>query len=233
MMHIMPVRDTGVWQWNVQQLLRRADLFDGRRAIAVLTPEPGCKYALDSVETVQAAFAGHRIDDWIVRSNVPKFREIVTWPALLESVASMPGVTFACHAKGVTHGTHGNSITHRWADLLWQTCLDDFPSVARALSQYSMAGPFKRYGQFKAPGNNRWHYSGTFYWFRNDDVFRSCRDWRKIDRQFWGNESWPGRMFKPEETACLFCDDAGDLYKQECWDRRVNQEWERWQAARQ
>ena len=230
MMHIMPIAGNGLWQWNVDQLLRRIDMFDGKRVVAVLTPKAGDKYPLDTVDAVQAAFSGHRVDEWIVRQNVPRLREVVTWPSLLESLSNEPGVTFACHAKGVTHSFQGT--TNRWTEAQWRTCLDDWPSVERALSQYSMAGSFKRYGQFKTQGNNRWHYSGTFYWFRNDDVFRSRKDWKKIDQQFFGNESWPGRMFMPHETACLFMDDTPDPYVEHSWQKRIQPEYDQWKIAR-
>lgn len=226
MMHIMPVAENGVWQWNVRELLRRIDEFDGKRVIAVLTPEPGCKHVLDSVEVVQTEFRGTRIDEWIVRRNNPQLREVVTWPHLLESLKSETGVTFACHAKGVTHQME--SVTIRWATALWQTCLDSWLDVERALQQYSMAGSFKRHGRFL--GQN-WHYSGTFYWFRNDDVFSG--NWRNVPTRWWGNESWPAVMFPATATACLFLDDAPDPYKQESWDQRIANEWRHWCAARE
>ena len=231
MMHIIPISGNGVWQWNVAELLKRMDLFDGKRVVAILTPNANCKYTLDIVDQVKDAFLEHRIDEWVVRENIPRLREVVTWPLLLESLSKEPGVTFACHAKGVTHGME--SITHRWTEAMWRTCLDDWPSVERALTQYSMAGSFKRYGQFKTHGNHRWHYSGTFYWFRNDDVFRTGKDWQSIDQQFFGNESWPGRMFKPHEAACLFMDDSPDLYQSDSWSKRVEREYELWKAARE
>lgn len=230
MMHIMPVTKNGMWQWNVEQLLQRIDIFDGRRAVAIVTPQPGCKYTLDTVAAVQNAFRDHRIDEWIVARNNPRLREGATWPQLLTAVSREPGVTFACHAMGVTHNMQHLKLP--WTEIQWMTCLDDWTSVERALSQYSMAGPFKRYGHFAVGNNNRWHYSGTFYWFRNDDVFRSGKDWHTMDKRFFASESWPARLFRPEETACLFCDDTKDLYKQHVWDGRVYEEFEQWKAAR-
>jgi hypothetical protein len=97
------------------------------------------------------------------------------------------------------------------------------------MERFSMAGAFRKFGQFTTPGNHRWHYSGTNYWFRHDDVF--SRDWQKLDQHFFGTESWPGRMFKPEETACLFADNAGDAYKQHYWDS-LARELDVWEGAR-
>ena len=226
MMHIMPVSGNGVWEWNVEQLLKRIHLFDGKRALAMVT-DTG-RYETADPHEVLERFAGHRIDTVIVQKNSTKLREAATWPKLLSALKDEPGVTFACHAKGVTHSL--DSVVIQWADVMWQTCLDDMESVLRALSQYPMAGSFKRYGQFRTNGNHRRYYSGTFYWFRNQDVF--SRDWSRIDQRFFGNESWPGLHFKPTEAACLFCDDAPDLYKSNSWNDRVSEEWNNWRAAR-
>lgn len=234
-MHVLPVANNTNWRWNMDQVCARQNLFNGKRVLAIAY-ESALKIGTKVLTTVEP--------DEVIRycnaiglewtqiqafKNNNHLREVATFPWLLEQVQSQNAneLTFACHAKGVTHSD--DSITRRWAERQYRVCLDDFQTVHRTLERYSMAGAFRKFGEFTTAGNNRWHFSGTNYWFRHDDVF--SRDWRKVDQQFFGTESWPGRMFKPEETACLFADDAGDCYKQDYWDR-LQRELEVWEAAR-
>jgi hypothetical protein len=83
---------------------------------------------------------------------------------------------------------------------------------------------------FGTPRNHRWHYSGTFYWFRNRDVFQ--RDWRTVDQKFFGTEAYPGLLFHPDDTGCLFADKTKDLYKLDYWNSEIQPALERWRNAR-
>lgn len=234
-MHVLPVAANDVWKWNLQQIANRQHLFSGKRVLAIAI-EGTAKVKNRNIGTVSAddvlKFSESIGLNWThtkAFTNHQTLREVATFSWLLETVCSGNSneLTFACHAKGVTHSM--DSITVRWAERQYRVCLDDWQTVWRTMERFSMAGAFRRFGQFGTPGNHRWHYSGTNYWFRHDDVF--SRDWRPIDQKFFGTESWPGRLFKPEETACLFADDAGDCYKQEYWDR-LQRELEVWEAAR-
>lgn len=210
LMHIMPASDNDWWRRNVAELRKRIDLFDGFRSIAVVT---GGK--LDPVAAVREAFAGCRIDNWIIKPNDAHWRDAHTFNDLLDTVAGQPGVTFYCHAKGVTR--HHDPIPE-WIDWLWRLNLDDWPRVAAALHRHALAGAFRRYVEFKFPGSHRWHYSGTFYWLRNDQVFVRP-DWREIKlRRGWWGEAWPGQ-FPPEQAACLFGDGVSDLYWESTWQQ--------------
>jgi hypothetical protein len=161
--------------------------------------------------------------------NNQAIREVATFPWLLETVRSTDPneVTFCCHAKGVTHSM--DSITVRWAARQYRACLDDWQTVRRMLERYSMAGAFRKFGQFTTLNNHRWHYSGTNYWFRHDDVF--SREWQTIDQKFFGTESWPGRLFPPEACGCLFADDTGDVYQESYW-QSIHRDIDVWEGAR-
>jgi hypothetical protein len=221
--HVYP--DTAhreIWQRNIDNILKRMDMFNGHRAVGIVTAKH-----LDPPEMVMDAFKGE-VDDFYVAKNVKKLREVITFVPLLEKVESMDpnDVTFCAHTKGVTHNDGDWTTVHRWGDLMYRTCLDDWPAVEKMLESKAMAGSFKSYGQFRTRKNHRWHYSGTFYWFRNKDVF--SRNWRYVDQRYFGNESWPGLMFKPEETGCLFLDHVGDPYNGEYWENTVQPEFDKW-----
>ena len=237
-MHVLPVAANNNWKWNLDQICTRQSLFNGKRVLAIAmesAPRTADKILTTvSPETVieYCQLIGLEWTQVEAFQNNARLREVHTFPWLLEQVQSTnPNeVTFACHAKGVTHSA--DSVTLRWAERQYHVCLDDWFTVHRTLEHYSMCGAFRKFGEFTTPGNHRWHYSGTNYWFRHDDVFGSDRDWRKVDQQFIGTEAWPGRMFLPEEVACLFADDAGDAYSEAYW-KSLDREIAVWEGARQ
>lgn len=221
--HIYPVRSaTAIWQWNIEELLKRIELFNGNRIVAI---------ALDSEtvapEEVEKAFDGH-VTKFIHSTNEKSLREVITFIPLLENNESTDpnDVTFFAHAKGSGRGYGPETCVRAWTKCMYEVCLDHWELVQESLKSHAMAGAFRRFGQFQTRGSHQWHYSGTFYWFRNRDVYR--RNWRYLPNRFWGVEAWPGLMFKPEETACLFHDQCGDLYQWEYWTSKVEPELTRW-----
>jgi hypothetical protein len=225
MMHLWPVSGYGAWQWNCDQLLKRASLFNGRRIISIATgPDT------DSADAVKEYLKDFTNEFYVFKNN-NRLREVVTHQHMLGKLQSTnPGeVTFSCHGKCVRHKISTNnsgSTVFRWTQAMYETCLDNWQAVENALKTHAMAGSFKRYGLFRLPGNHAWHYSGTFYWFRHDEVF--TRNWRTTDRRFFGTESWPGRLFSPDQAACLFMDNAGDLYRLEYFNSVVEPALQKW-----
>lgn len=221
--HIWPTSKTQHWRWNVRQLLQRIDLFDGVRSIGVALDD-----STDSLDEVKAAFGDAEIDHWIVRKNNAKIREGATFLKLMDTIPrGGDSVTCYTHAKGVRH--HEGSLTVNWAEMMYRTTFDHWPHVKSVLSQYPVAGTFKRLGMFKLPGNHCWHYSGTFFWFRNRDVF-ARPEWSRIHNRFFACvEAWPANVFKADEAGVIFGDNAGDLYQPEELARQAAllAEWER------
>lgn len=205
--HIWPTQISNAWRWNVRQLRERIELFNGVRTIGVATDEK-----TDTLEQVQAAFAGVRIDNWVHVQNNPTMGEGATFVEMLRTLPT-DGVTFYGHAKGVKYDPrHEHSgITRRWTDLMYHICLDNWTEVRRSLDQFPLTGPFKRYGDHDLPGNHRWHYSGTFFWFRNADIFAG--PWEYLHPNFYGCvEAWPGFQMPGNRSGCLFGENAGFLY---------------------
>lgn len=194
--HIWPKKDNGVWQWNVSELLKRIDLFDGVRAIGVVTSDDA-----DSVESVKAAFAGHRIDHWIVQENHPRAGEGMTFVKMLDCLPRESGVTFYGHAKGVKHGPHRQ--VRRWTSIMYRACLDGRGACLPWLERFPIVGSLRTYGWYAIPGGHGWHYAGTYFWFRNRDVFENPKC-RSIDENLYGCvEVWPGNLFPARNAACI------------------------------
>ena len=201
--HIWPRNSNGIWQWNVEQLLSRIEQFDGVRSIGVVIDE-----ASDTLAEVKAAFDGIRIDNWIVCPNNSELGEVATFKRLLETLPTDSGFTFYGHAKGVKYDSNQNVKT--WASIMYEVCLDNSIYVDASLAQYPVTGPFKNTREYQGQMRYGWHYSGTFFWFHNADVF--TRDWQSIPQDYYGTEKWLGGLFRESEAGSLFGGHLGWLY---------------------
>lgn len=223
-MHVWPTRN-GAWRWNLDQIINRLDVFNGKRIVGITTDDK-----TESANVVEDYLAGHGFE-FITSLNIPKLAEMVTFIPSLEKVASSDPneVTFRCHAKGSKHQNFGGEAhtVQRWTEAMYETCLDDLPAVDAALESHPMAGPFKRYtGLPQVP----FHFSGSFYWLRHVPIFQ--RNWRLTIQQYAGVELWPGKICQPYEAACLFHDNAGNIYDLNEWTNRIEPELKRWRDAR-
>lgn len=210
--HIWPRSGDSSWQWNVAQLLKRIELFDGCRTVGIVTSPDA-----DSVEQVQHAFTAHRVDHWIVRPNDPAKGESATFRAMLRSLP-IDGVTFYAHAKGVKHGPITPAI-RSWVEMMYRVNLDEWPKARSALESFPVVGALKQHFHVAHLSNcHNWHFAGTFFWMRNRDVFQRP-EWRQLVGGYYSVELWPGRLFRANEAFCLFGEDLGDLYDATTWNQ--------------
>ena len=204
--HIWPRNKTAVWKWNIHQLLERIDQFDGVRSIGVVLSDDSA-----SLEEVKQAFGTTRIDNWIVEANDPAKGEVVTFRKLLETLPQDGrSITFYGHAKGVSYDDPNK--TRDWTKMLYEVCLDDPAYVQASLDQFPVSGPFIRSTPWLGGAKHQWFFSGSFFWFRNVDVFAK-RDWHEIRQDYWGSELWPGSLFVRSEAGELFGHECGHLYE--------------------
>lgn len=209
--HIWPKLGSEMWRWNVEQLLKRIDQFDGVRSIAVVTDGGSATLA-----DVQEAFRGARVDNWIGLTNDPNLGEVASFQRLLETLPQDDSVTFYGHAKGVKYDGDNQNIRD-WASIMYEVCLDNPNYVDASLSQFFVTGPFKNNREYVNQIKHDWHYSGTFYWFRNAELFK--RDWQSIDQDYYGSEKYLGNLFTSEEAGDLFGGYVGWLYRASEMDR--------------
>ncbi len=216
--HIWPTKRSECWRWNVEQLRRRIELFNGVRVVGI---------AVDSdtvtADEVKAAFAGVRIDHWVIVSNDRKIGEGATFHKMMELLPrGVNDITWYGHAKGTKYestvvaipvpGAVGSSgLVPRWTELLYRSTLDHYSEVRKSLESFPITGSMKRYGDFNKPETWRWHYSGTFFWFRNADTFARPQ-WRKLISFYGAVECWPSCVFKAAEGGVLLGNDVGLLY---------------------
>lgn len=220
--HVYPLSGNNAWQWNVDRLCRSLHLFNGKIVVAVvLDPASGRKpdptgphppdthrhlAPCDTIQTVKDRFGkwAYRIE-FLEVENDPQLREVASFVPLFSRVKSTDprDITLYAHAKGTTR--HHGHTAGRWTEMLYEVFLDHWPLVEGFLRSFPVAGAFQKMG----PGwshqqsNSDWHYSGSWFAFRNADLF-SQSDWQRID-QFWsGIEPYPSQHFKHADAGCLF-----------------------------
>jgi spore maturation protein CgeB len=224
--HVWPVRGA-MWQWNLDQLKRRVDIFNGRRILGIVHDDRSVL-----PEEVQEFVAGHGFE-FVIEKNDER-GEVVTFPKMMERLTSSDSneITFYGHAKGVKYEPNISLAVMRWAEAQYQAALDDWLGVREHLERFAMTGCFKRYGQFSAHRKMAdWHYSGTFFWMRNAHVF--SKNYQDVPQFYGGVETWPGRLFRKEETGCLLVDNVRQHpYSADFWRNFVQPELRRRQGTR-
>lgn len=222
--HIYPKKCGDVWRWNLDQLLKYIDIFNGRRIVAIAVDGSS-----ESAETIEDYLAGKVIEFMVYRNN-SNAGEMVSFLPLLAQVESndTQQITFRAHAKGVIRQCKERKkaeLVRNWTEMLYRTSLTTTEKVAQHLESAAMTGSCRKFNQFDKKSRKP-TYSGSFYWFRNCFVF--SREWYRVDGPRWGCESWPGKMFKPEETRCLFNDNTGSMYSPEYWRDKVGPAYDAW-----
>lgn len=210
--HLYPRGDW--WRWNVQQLRQRISLFNGRRIMAVVTDQYSA-----SLEEVQRLLADCDME-YIALDNEENLREQVSHMQLIEALEPHQGradVTFYGHGKGVSTRALYPGVA-AWTDEMYRGCLDYWPLVRRLLQDSCAAGCYRRLWCGLPHHNVKWHYSGTFRWLRNRDLY--SRNWRAIGKGYCAAEGYPPTQFQLEETACVhgeFGSGGMGLYQPETW----------------
>ena len=195
--HVWPVASNDLWRWNVEQLLKRIDLFNGRRVVAIASDEE-----TTSADEVVRTFRGRGIR-FIKMANDARLREAGTFLQLLETVKTDdPTVaTFYGHTKGVSRARTVHAVEKRWAECMYRHCLDFPERVVEALSRKAMYGV-----SFEL--EKLWIYPGTFWWFHNASLF-ARPDWNTLSNPItkegvgWAVEAFPNRFF-PHDCERIF-----------------------------
>lgn len=223
--HILPTGDA--WRWNCDQLRARLSLFNGRRIISI-----ACDPAAEPPEAVEAEFAGLDVEFWRLPNDRGR-KEMVSVPRLVAALEPYRGpadVTFYAHAKGVTSERWAPG-SRRWTTAMYSALLDHWPAVERELRSACVVGIFRRFRCGVPDSAVKWHFSGTFRWTRNADLY--ARNWRACDAGWCGSESYPAVQFRPEETACLHSEFASGglgLYLEETWQSWASASVAQWES---
>lgn len=241
--YIYPVSDNGVWQKCVDELLPHLGLFNGKIVVFVAQdPEDGRRpygpvdgprtgSRTDSLSHVVTRFGPKALRvEFLTGFNSADLWESAHHNRLFSRVHSLDPseATLYAHAKGVTRPNLHPA--HRWRQVALET-LANWPTVERSLDQYPVTGSFKKIGRgwAKKESSSQWHYSGSFWWFRNQALF--SRKWQKIDKFWAAIESYPSLHFTSAEAGCVFHEARVanmNLYNLAYWDSVVEPELLRW-----
>jgi hypothetical protein len=212
-----PLAGNDLWRVNLERLRPYLHHFS-RRVVAVVQGEGLVPFA-----EVRKELASWEIE-WVVGTNDASLGEVTMFPELLARIASTEAdvATFYGHTKGVSRPK--NPAVALWRDAMYQACLDDLDAVKVALRGHSCAGPFKQFGGKvdcpEAP-TIHFHFAGTFFWFRHDQLF-TRHDWRQVPLCRFGVEAYLGQFFPEDEAACLYGEDAGCLYQMAEWEKMLS-----------
>lgn len=219
------------WKRNIDLIKQRIHLFNGRRVFAV---------AVDNTTVwLNEVLAELKPLECEVMTFQNSIGEVTAFSSLLESVESLDPdeITYYCHAKGVTkQETDSIQSIQRWTDAMHEVLLDGVDDVEEALTTHMFAGAFrstgKQFANLQVPFYN-WHYPGTFYWFRNCELFAQP-NWNNVQQQYYGTEAWPGTQVPLSRGACLLTDGVplAGLYHAEQWQTRWQPALDRWRAKR-
>lgn len=208
--------------WNLQELFKRIDIFNGRRIIAIATGE-GCD-PLRKVDAILSCLFGHAPSyrhehEQIITKVEDTLWENTTFIPLLTKLKGdfdPDSITFYGHSKGVTRSKPGHVwagwehdlCAHVWAEAMYHYNLDMIENVESKFNKgYQTVGCFRRIGKWaQFHPDNTWHYSGNFFWVNQTSLFK--RDWTKIEPTKFGPEGYVGSLFHLEESACLRFDNV-------------------------
>ena len=221
--HMMPI--PGRWQRHAAMLKERLYLFNGRKIMAVVT-DPG---KLDDPRLVTQMLPEFEI---IEVPNNPFRREVGTFERLFSNLAASPNeVTLYAQSKGITRGGQ----TDRWADVLYETMIDYWPHALKLLNRHPIVGSFLKTGRgwTDAESASQWHFSGSWFWFRNADLF--AKNWRRIDQFYSGIEAYPSLHFNLNEVGNLFYRgtvEGTNLYDGQFWRKTIEPALAIWKQRR-
>lgn len=206
--HITPMAN---YLENIRLLNIYLDVFDGVR-LATVAQGPGLRPLGEVAKQLPSVTL-------ISVRNDRTIRETAAFPLLLDKlnkIADPDSVTFFGHTKGVTRN---NPAVNIWTEQLYRKNLENLSRTMQLLEKYPVVGSFKRKGRFlNMPRLSTWHYSGTFFWFRNRDLFAKP-NWKNVPKTRYGTEAYLSLLFSEKEAGCIFGDAFGDGYDIKTWNK--------------
>lgn len=158
---------------------------------------------------------------WRVIDNNRSLGETAGFADMLDIVKSVSEdeFTFYCHGKGVGYMDLAKRI---WCESMYYFNLSSQTLTETVLRSHDAAGCYQ--WKNRQHGGSNWHYSGTFFWFKNSAVF--SKEWRQIESNIYGVEGWIGRHVT-QDRAFSFIDPPDSLEFKNRWIEPVEEinEW--------
>jgi hypothetical protein len=193
---------------NMATLMSKIDLFD---FVYI-------KVAYDDFDTASSIIEPYFNDSPIsvcYFPNQPELGEVVGFVNALSKIHDTNPDTYIFHA--VTSGVSPrlNDFFRKnikaWREAEWELCTSNLDLVEEKLEEYSCFGSFKRNepmnkgGPYPCP----WHYSGTFWWVKAEDLWLT--KWRSITPCRHGVEMYLGYLIDRRKAYCIY-NTQNDMY---------------------
>jgi hypothetical protein len=100
---------------------------------------------------------------------------------------------------------------------MYHALLDDMTTVASTLAIASCIGTHRKRHDNGDGGfpdrimGSTWHFSGSFWWFRNRDLFSNPK-WREIQPKGWFGEAYLSFLFPYSQSRCLAYEELVNPY---------------------
>jgi hypothetical protein len=205
--HICPLLDNDIWIRNVEQLLARFHVFNGRKVIAIATGE-----RMHSPDMVMGLFRGHDMVRFMKVPNDRNLREVASFPLLLDAVETENEnvACFYAHTKGNSTVDSVEGATY-WRNVMylklldeWQDRMKDLEAGAAAVGTHLIGWPKGTRSPYPSRlMHGQWMFAGTFFWFRSARIF-THPDWRQVPRDRYGAEAWLAGLFERDQVKCCF-----------------------------
>lgn len=196
------------WRVNIDRLLRHKDKFNGRKIVGIVYGE-----GLECPQTVIDLMP--KDYEYVVQPNSHALRDATTLNARLRLIDTNDPkqATCFCHTKGVRpfiHEERPYECTRRWRDTMYRDLLNDFDRVAEKLTHKASCGAYRMSNvepgaALPIRGWLHWHYPGSFYWIRNDEL-KGAVDMH-IHAYAYAAEAMPGYLHPWDRSDYLGRDD--------------------------
>lgn len=212
MFHLYPAND--YWERHIDYLARAKPLFD-RLMMGVSTDD-----STADIDEIKSVFGS----DWeYFHVYDGSLREVDTYELMLPELGrSQNDVTYCAHGKGAQKHTSQSEAINWWTNAMYETVILNHDEVEEALYRNHIVGSFRRTGSFLGT-KFRWHFSGSFYAFRNCITFNNGVPGYR--QNWWGTESWPGDHFKLKDSHCIIGHGVNDMYKARNQPRKEFDQW--------
>jgi len=212
--HLWPVR--GAWEWHADRLRDLIPLCTGKVIIGVATDDSTA--TLDEVKDRIGSCSG-RVDHWIISENIAgtgnitdrgkPFGELLTTIPAFDMLADTgDSITIYGHGKGARTHTRTSPAVRLWTEMMYETVSFNLFDTFRLMEEgYSVVGSFRTFGFKPLHPKHSWHYSGTFYNFRTQDLLCDGKG-KPQQLRYGGTEAWPGDHVKATHAACIFEDNS-------------------------
>lgn len=213
--YVCPIASNNEWINNIDFLLKYIDGFNGKIIITIATgdemrhPELVKQYIMSHPQ-----ISNREIKFIEVKNNV-SLGEVPAFELMLKEIYSLDPseITFYAHTKGVSpHHVCNNKVLNIikvWRNLMYYFALNDFNKIDYILSDFDFCGIFW-YKPTRAV--RAWHFTGTFFWFRNKVIFERA-DWHRVSQNRFGVESYLGEKFGKNRAYNFLAWPYGNIYR--------------------